>query len=244
MLLASIEENQAILDRQSYIIEQQSDTIRSRNKMIVAIVLVSLMFFIMIYLLLRVNNLRKKSNRKLEELNSKLYELATTDGMTNLSNRRHFIEIAQKYFARHQRHKSHFSLLMLDIDHFKSVNDNYGHAVGDEAIKSVARLLAENLREYDLAGRIGGEEFAVMLADCDIEIASEIAHRLCDKISAKDIVCNDVSIRITISIGISQVDAGDADVEQTLDRADKALYRAKDGGRNRVAICSALELSD
>jgi len=237
-LQTSIEDNQAILDRQSFMIEQQSDTIRNKNKTIVAVVFVSLVFFIMIYLLFRANNLRKKSNKELEQLNSQLYELATTDGMTNLFNRRHFLEIAQKEFTRQQRHKTKSALLMMDIDFFKKVNDNYGHAMGDEAIKSVARLLDSDLREYDLVGRIGGEEFAMMLVDCNIETASEIAHRLCNEVSKKDIIYSGVSIKITISIGISQLDAGDADVEQTLNRADKALYIAKESGRNRVIIYS------
>ena len=238
LLQDSIEENRSILGQQSSMIEQQSDTIRNKDRMIVAIVLVSLVFFIMIYLLLRVNRLRRKSNEELKDVNSKLYELATTDGMTNLFNRRHFLEISQREFIRQQRLKSQFALLMMDIDFFKQVNDKYGHAMGDEAIRSVARLLNGSLREYDLAGRIGGEEFAMMLVNCDIGAASEIAQRLCKEISETKVIYSGQRIKITISIGLSQLEAGDADVEQTLHRADKALYKAKQSGRNRVVIYS------
>ena len=129
-------------------------------------------------------------------------------------------------------------MLMIDIDHFKNINDTYGHNVGDEVIKSVAHLLKASMRKYDIVGRLGGEEFAMMLLDCDITLATEIAQRMCDKIHQQTIKFDDLSIGVTISIGLSQLSNNDNNIEQILIRADKALYEAKNNGRNQIVVSS------
>jgi diguanylate cyclase (GGDEF)-like protein len=123
---------------------------------------------------------------------------------------------------------------MIDIDHFKSVNDQFGHNVGDLAIQYVAHRMKAILRKYDLVGRLGGEEFAMMLIDCNIAAANEIAQRLCDDISEGYVLDDENKLKVTVSIGISLLNKEDIHIEQTLARADQALYLAKSSGRNRV----------
>lgn len=240
-LLRSIDENQEILDRQVSQIEQQKDTIENKDETIteqrewmIAILIVSIVFLIMTYFLWKTNRLRRKANQELKQLNSKLYELATTDGLTDLYNRRFFLEATQKELLREKRNDFHSVLLMIDIDHFKSVNDTYGHPMGDEVIRSVANILKQGMRKYDIVGRLGGEEYAMLLMDCHVEQATEIAHRLCDQVAKYDIFCEGRTINVTVSIGLSELDPQDTKIEQTIVRADKALYAAKDGGRNMV----------
>lgn len=240
-----IEQNQSILQKQDASLKQKSSAIKSKDETIkaqrvyiAAIAIITLIFFSMIYFLLRANNLRKQANEKLEQLNAQLYELATTDGLTKLYNRRHFLETVKKQFIRQQRDGLPSTLLMLDIDHFKLVNDRYGHAMGDEVIKSVASTLEGSLRKYDVVGRMGGEEYAMMLVGCSTGSAFEIANRLCDEIASMDITYNEITINVTISIGLSQPNPEDTKVEQSIHRADQALYQAKEAGRNRVVIFS------
>ncbi len=244
-LQKNIDSNQAILDEQFTMLEKQSDIIETKDKTIgtqrgwlVVVLLVTLVFCVMIYFLLRINYLRNRTNRKLKELNAQLYELATTDSMTKLFNRRHFLESAENEFLRQHRKLTQSAMLMMDIDHFKRVNDTYGHATGDAAIVLVAELLKASLRKYDLVGRLGGEEYAMMLVDCDIKKATDIAARLCKEIEETDIEFDGNAINITISIGISPLLDDDTKVEQSLVRSDKALYEAKKNGRNRFVVYS------
>lgn len=242
-LLKQISKNKKILDTQLSKLENQTYTIKNKNKTIseqrewmMMILIVSAIFFGLIYFLLKSNASRKKINQELEDLNSQLYEFAITDGMTKLFNRRHFLELTQKELVRQQRQKHPPVMLMIDIDFFKNINDTYGHVVGDQVIISVANSLKECMREYDILGRLGGEEYALMLVECDIDLAAEIAQRVCDKISKKKVNYNDLSINTSVSIGLSQVNSDDTDVEQSLVRADKALYSAKENGRNRIVV--------
>ncbi|MFL0804863.1 MAG: YfiR/HmsC family protein [Agarilytica sp.] len=244
-LQKSIDINQSILDEQFSMLEKQSDIIETKDKTIgtqrgwlVIVLVVTLVFCVMIYFLLRINHLRKRTNRKLKELNAQLYELATTDSMTKLFNRRHFLESAENEFLRQHRKHTQSAMLMMDIDHFKKVNDTYGHAMGDVAIIAVADLLKSSLRQYDLVGRLGGEEYAMMLVDCDVDKAADIAARLCKEVEENDIVFDGNTINITISIGISPLLDDDTKVEQSLVRADQALYEAKESGRNRFVVYS------
>ncbi len=245
-LQKSIDNNQSILDEQfimleeqNYIIETKDKTIGTQRGWLVAVLVVILVFLVMTYFLLRINHLRKRTNRKLQELNAQLYELATTDSMTKLFNRRHFLESAENEFLRQHRKHTQSAMLMMDIDFFKKVNDTYGHATGDAAIISVADQLKSSLRKYDLVGRLGGEEYAMMLVDCDIDKATDIAARLCREVEESDIVFDGNTINITISIGISPLLDNDTKVEQSLVRADQALYEAKENGRNRFVVYSS-----
>ncbi len=128
-------------------------------------------------------------------------------------------------------------VLLLDLDHFKRVNDKHGHTAGDAVLKHFASLLAAELRRVDIAARIGGEEFAVLLPDTDCAAALVFARRLRDKVAGAACPDADRLITITVSIGIAAMDANDETLDAALVRADRALYRAKRGGRNRVLCC-------
>lgn len=175
------------------------------------------------------------SRRK--ELDAELVRLAEIDGLTGILNRRSFLERAAMELKRAFRHRTPTSLLMIDIDHFKNVNDTYGHHVGDEVLRSLARRLAGGLRQEDLLGRIGGEEFAALLPQTDIEGALLAAERLRFAVESMVVPCDGWEIRITASIGASLQEAERVqDLERLLKRADSALYAAKQNGRNRVEM--------
>jgi len=123
----------------------------------------------------------------------------------------------------------------VDIDHFKKINDTYGHLVGDLALKTVAQCMSDNLRPHDLLARYGGEEFAVLLTEADLESAKMIAERLRSRIAAAEIRSNDISFHVTLSIGITPTQHEDQ-LENLIHEADQALYRAKQMGRNRVEV--------
>lgn len=174
------------------------------------------------------------SERK--RLEAELQQLATTDPLTGLPNRRHFLAMLEKEAARMQRSGSgSAALLMLDLDHFKLVNDNYGHAAGDKVLRSFAERVRDSLRKTDHAGRLGGEEFGVLLYGTERQGAVEFAERLRERIEAGEAEVGDGrTLRITVSIGVTQLSGDDVSADSALARADDALYRAKDGGRNRV----------
>jgi diguanylate cyclase (GGDEF)-like protein len=239
----AIANNQQILDKQLNRIQQQESDIEAKdstiskqqtqltiNKILLGIVV--LMAGVFLYL----NLLRKRANQRLKDLNSKLYEMATTDSMTLLFNRRHFLESTEKALKHQQRRDSNAVMLMLDIDHFKQVNDNYGHAMGDKAIIEVANAIKQSLRLYDIVGRLGGEEYGMMLLDCDIPAAEQIAERLRQCIETMSIECHGHSINVTISIGLSKIKPTDETINQVLSRADKSLYEAKEAGRNQIKV--------
>jgi len=170
-----------------------------------------------------------------KELETKLVQLAETDGLTEILNRRTFMDRSSMELKRAFRHHTPTSLLMIDIDHFKNVNDTYGHHVGDEVLRSLARRLAGVLRREDLLGRIGGEEFAALLPQTDIDGALPAAERLRLAVESMIVSCDGWEIRVTVSIGASLQEAERVqDLERLLQRADKALYAAKQNGRNRV----------
>ncbi len=241
----AIDRNRSILEKQLLMVNKQRDTIKTKDDTITTqrlflsiIILVSIIFFVMIYFLHKSNRLRRQANKKLEDINAQLYEVATKDGMTQVFNRRHFFESAQKSLARQQRNKSSSTFLMLDIDSFKKINDSHGHSAGDKVIQEVAKTLNADMREYDILGRIGGEEFAMMITDCNVEGASEIANRLCRDVTELTVTHNGEDIGTSISIGLSQTLPEDSTVEQVLNRADIALYEAKTRGKNQVVVYS------
>lgn len=166
-----------------------------------------------------------------KELENKLRDLADTDPLTQVANRRAFMESAALEILRTDRTGSPVSICYLDIDHFKVVNDRHGHAAGDEVLKRVSSAIAEELRAIDLLARIGGEEFAVLLPDTDVEGALALAERV--RVRVRDLSMRDGELRMTVSLGVAQRMAGE-NLDQLLARADRALYRAKQAGRDRV----------
>lgn len=176
------------------------------------------------------------TQRKADE--ARLRRLATTDPLTGLSNRRHFFERGAQELRRAARYRRPLALLMLDIDHFKSVNDRYGHEAGDAVLRDLAERLRAGLRTSDLAGRIGGEEFAVLLPETTAEQAELLAERLRAAIAADPL---GPDLGITVSLGVAlAVPASEETLDPVLRRADAALYRAKAGGRNQVVLDDSL----
>lgn len=166
-----------------------------------------------------------------------LQEFATIDYLTQLPNRRHFMTRMEEELARLQRvDGSRAAVLMCDLDHFKKINDQYGHAVGDLVLKHFAVILRKALRKHDTVGRVGGEEFAVLLTNADIADAKIFAHRVSEQIKVNPLIVDDSEIRITVSIGITCMKADDTGADSSLSRSDMALYCAKNKGRNRTEI--------
>ncbi len=173
------------------------------------------------------------SERK--QLESILQELAHTDSLTGLYNRRVFVERLEQETARLARSDtSPISLLMLDLDHFKRINDNFGHAMGDSVLRHFAKLMKETIRSIDLAARLGGEEFAILLPGADKNEAIGIAERICRQTASSALPCRTDPLHYTVSIGVAQVSVHDRNTEAALHRADSALYSAKANGRNQV----------
>ena len=171
-----------------------------------------------------------------KRMDAELLRLATTDFLTALPNRRHFMTALANEHARLQRELSSVAtVLMLDIDHFKRVNDEHGHAVGDVVLRHLGALLCQALRKVDVPGRVGGEEFAILLPGTDIASSAVFAERLRSRVADSSVsIDGSVPLFITVSIGIAAMTGTDADCDAVLARADQALYRAKRGGRNRV----------
>jgi len=165
-----------------------------------------------------------------------LEELAIHDGLTGCFNRRHWITLAETEFTRAKRNGRHLSIIMIDIDHFKVVNDTWGHAMGDSVLVALTGALIDVLRTTDFFGRIGGEEFAIILPETDIATAELIAERLRAVTEGTDPRLESVSVPITISLGATSISHADTSFSSMLQRADDALYRAKENGRNRVEI--------
>ncbi len=164
-----------------------------------------------------------------------LQEASITDELTGLRNRRYLMLRYHEEFERARRLGSPLGFFMLDLDHFKGVNDSCGHPFGDLVLKSVAGVIAEAVREYDIAGRYGGEEFAVIVSETSAEDMLKLAERIRETVAALHIGDARTCIRITVSIGVAALGVGDT-TETLLKRADVALYRAKDEGRNRTVL--------
>lgn len=165
--------------------------------------------------------------------------LASLDPLTGVFNRRRFLEGGSEALSRCKRYGSKLSLLILDVDHFKRINDTFGHAAGDEALRALSGKCIAMLRECDLFGRLGGEEFGVLLPETDANGAAEVAGRM--RQAAEDMLIRfeDETVHMTISIGAASYRDGDDGFDALLRRADTALYQAKDAGRNRVVVSHA-----
>ena len=172
--------------------------------------------------------------RRIEHQEQELHKKAFIDPLTNCHNRRSFLANAGTAFERSRRYDHTFAVLYIDIDHFKSINDTHGHAVGDEAIKQMTRICEENIRDSDILGRLGGDEFGIILQECGLDYATQTAEKLRACVSDHIIPGETTAIRISISIGAVTIIASDDDAFDILKRADKNLYEAKQMGRNLV----------
>ena len=163
-----------------------------------------------------------------------LAEASSRDGLTNLHNRRYLVQNFEKEFQRARRYGNSLSFLLLDLDHFKAVNDNYGHLMGDEVLRQTACLINESLRATDTAGRYGGEEFAIILPETGLNGAMVLAERLRVKIASTPVTFNSQKIRVTTSIGVAQLDDQMDVISDFIHAADTALYYSKENRRNQV----------
>lgn len=168
------------------------------------------------------------------ELEQEMKLLATTDALTGANNRHQFFSLGGVEVQRAKRYELPLTMLMLDIDYFKSINDTYGHAAGDVVLKAMAASVSSILRASDIFGRLGGEEFAAILPQTDIEEGAEVAERLRSTLAGLGVEVGDERVSFTVSVGVTRVDGRDRTVEEVLNRADEALYKAKRMGRNRV----------
>lgn len=173
---------------------------------------------------------------ELEQANADLAVLSQVDGLTQVFNRNHWQQCIEVEFKRYIRHKLTSTLVMLDIDKFKVVNDNYGHTVGDDVIKHLAQVIREQVRETDITGRYGGEEFVVLLSGTHAKDALIFTERLRKTVESSVYIHNDIEIKYTISIGVAEVLETYNSVSQWLENVDKALYKSKNNGRNRVTL--------
>lgn len=168
---------------------------------------------------------------------AELQRLAITDPLTDIYNRRYFFEVLETELERTHRHNLNLSIAMVDLDHFKMINDQYGHIIGDEVLRTMADCFRENLRKIDVIGRYGGDEFVILMPESSQDQAKKAAERLCKKVVARVKKIQKFSHPITTSMGIFTLSGMDKlSVEEFVDRADQALYAAKEGGRNRVAV--------
>lgn len=177
--------------------------------------------------------------RELEVQHGIASNAARTDDLTGLNNRRAFNEKADTIFLYTRRYGVPLCALLLDIDHFKQINDTHGHAAGDKVLQAVVRQIKSTLREADLCGRLGGEEFGVLLAGTNMHEAVQIAEKIRLAVQAIEESVNDATLQVTISVGVAEADSACADVSTLLAQADAAMYHAKSNGRNQVHGSSA-----
>jgi len=177
------------------------------------------------------------SERQQQKL--QLQQLATTDTLTGLATRRHMLDLAGHELARARRSGQALAVILFDIDHFKSINDRFGHETGDRVLRRVGELVRSELREVDLAARWGGEEFCVLLPDTSSHAVVDVAERLRAQLESTPMTAPDNSrLPITASFGVAQSRPEDDDFLRLIDAADQAMYQAKRSGRNRVQLAS------
>ena len=170
-------------------------------------------------------------------LQNQLTRLATTDYLTGIPNRRHFIELAERELKRSLRYGNHFVLAVVDLDLFKRINDTYGHHAGDVVLKEFGVICRMDLRDTDILGRIGGEEFAIMLPNISLSEAKDVIERIREDVENANVqISKNSAIRFTASFGLSESNANTLDLDTIIKFADEALYQAKQTGRNKVSI--------
>lgn len=172
-----------------------------------------------------------------DRLYQDLEQLAITDSLTAVHTRRHFLSRLEEEFRRAKNHHTQLSFLMVDVDYFKHLNDQYGHLIGDQVLRRVAELIKESVREIDIVGRYGGEEFAIALPETDVQGAQYVAERIRSSVAKSLISAYDAKVHVTVSIGLANFPQDAKDKNELIERADWALYRAKKGGRNLVCNC-------
>lgn len=175
-------------------------------------------------------------NETMAEANKQLLIQTTTDALTNIYNRRYFFDIGNKMFSLSKRESKKISLLMIDLDKFKTINDTYGHQVGDDTIVAVANFVKKRIRASDIFARVGGEEFAIILNNTDIHEAKIFAKMLCDDIANIELACASETFNITVSIGVAEINDNIKTLQSLYVEADKRLYKAKNNGRNQVVF--------
>ena len=173
------------------------------------------------------------------DISEEMKELAVRDQLTGLFNRRGFNELSEKAYAMARRTNTPLSLVMTDIDRFKFINDQFGHAAGDRALQHFARLMSEDRRRNDIVARVGGEEFALLLPGTGVAEATEIANELCKKIGINPMKITGAGVPMTSSFGVASISKKDTNVDDMVRRADRALYRSKNAGRNQVDLESS-----
>lgn len=190
---------------------------------------------------LRTQVRRKRYNDQLRSSVVETIEMAVTDGLTGLHNRRYLDSHLQTLFDRAVSRRRALSVMIMDLDRFKSINDSYGHDGGDDVLREFARRLRKNVRGIDLACRYGGEEFVVVMPDTEAHVAEKVAERIRAEIEKNSFAVgrNGETIPVTVSVGVSSVKRGPDSVAELMKRADVALYEAKSGGRNRVVAKAA-----
>ena len=167
-------------------------------------------------------------------LQSRLEVLASTDALTGLPNRQAIMNKAEKEFARARQTQSPLSIVMIDVDHFKAINDQHGHAAGDHVLKEVGTICQDVLRGSDVIGRIGGEEFVLLLPGAAQDSAEQVAERMRARLAGTQIQLQNQTFNVTASFGVATLSSDDNSLQEILDRADEAMYHAKHGGRNQV----------
>ncbi|HUA56687.1 MAG TPA: diguanylate cyclase [Candidatus Sulfotelmatobacter sp.] len=170
--------------------------------------------------------------------------LATTDALTGLHNRRHFDSAGAAEISRSRRYNRALSVMMIDADHFKQVNDTHGHDVGDEVLRALAEAARTSVRKTDVVGRLGGEEFAIALPETNDAIASQIAEKIRKRVGDAPIVTKAGPLRVTVSVGVASLDPAMTTFGELLKAADVALYIAKQNGRNRVVRAGAAAIAE
>jgi len=171
-----------------------------------------------------------------EERTRNLKQLSNTDPLTKVANRRALFERGNIELLREHRSQNKLSLMLLDCDYFKNVNDEYGHQVGDKLLKHICYICNQEIRKIDFLGRYGGEEFIIILPDCDIKGGVELAKRIQNSLLKNCLVVEDKKIKVTLSIGISMLGDKHKNFEQLIYDADQAMYAAKENGRNRIEV--------
>lgn len=177
---------------------------------------------------------KDRLSRKLEETNKKLEELASKDSLTGIGNRRYYFDFGEKLFSLAKRDNTLLSLITMDIDNFKNINDKFGHQIGDEILKLVSSNIISELRKSDISARVGGEEFSIVLPNTDLDKAISIAEKIRIKIKNIAYKHQNSEVFVTGSFGVSQIITNDNYLDDIFARADKALYKAKSSGKNRV----------
>ena len=167
-------------------------------------------------------------------LHAEVQKLAITDALTGLYNRRGLFELGQREVERARRYKRPLVAMMMDIDHFKFINDYYGHTVGDQVLQAVAKRCSDNLRRIDILGRLGGDEFTILLPETDMFTASQVAERVRNTVADRPVVTEENPISVSVSLGVARATSATPDLEVLISRADAAMYIAKREGRNRV----------